>query len=128
MDERRHRVFLTLRYRDAHAAIEWLEAVFGAVGYLIVPGPDDTVAHAELRIGSSVFFLGSAATDSAERQQPPGSAAAYVLVDDVDATYRQALDSGGTDVRAPEDLPEGRGASVRDPEGNIWSFGVYRPQ
>ena len=40
-----------LRYRDASAAIEWLCAVVGFEKHLVVPGPNGTIAHAQLRFG-----------------------------------------------------------------------------
>ena len=37
-----------LRYRDAHAAIEWLVRVLGFSAHAVFEGPDNTVAHAQL--------------------------------------------------------------------------------
>src|SRR5688572_29537280 len=37
-----------IRYRNAPAAIEWLCHTFGFEKYLVVPGPNDTIAHAQL--------------------------------------------------------------------------------
>ena len=66
--------------------------------------------------------------DSADWPQQPGTEAAYLVVDDVDATHAQAVRAGATSLRAPQDEEYGgRGSTVRDPEGNLWSFGTYRP-
>jgi hypothetical protein len=42
----------SLRYKDAPAAIAWLEQTFGFERHAIYDGPDGTVAHAELRFGN----------------------------------------------------------------------------
>ena len=45
----------------------------------------------------------------------------------VDALYERAVAAGATVVRKPEDQDYGgRGCTLRDPEGNQWSFGSYR--
>lgn len=48
----------------------------------------------------------------------------YVSVEDVDATYRAALDAGATGLEPPTDFgPIGRGASIVDPTGapvSLW--------
>ena len=49
----------SLRYKDANAAIAWLETVFGFVRHAYFPGPDNTVGQAELRLGSGMVMLGS---------------------------------------------------------------------
>jgi uncharacterized glyoxalase superfamily protein PhnB len=52
-------VIPSLRYKDAHAAIAWLEKVFGFVRHAVYDGPEGTVAHAELRFGTGMIMLGS---------------------------------------------------------------------
>ena len=48
-----------LQYRDGHAAIEWLCRAFGLEKHAVHDGPDGTVTHAELRLGSAFVMLGS---------------------------------------------------------------------
>ena len=48
-----------LRYRDAPAAIDWLVKVFGFERQLVIPGPDGTIAHAQLSLGNGMIMLGS---------------------------------------------------------------------
>jgi uncharacterized glyoxalase superfamily protein PhnB len=60
-------------------------------------------------------------------QLPSGSASLYVVTDQPDALFQRATAAGATVVRELRDEDYGsRGFSVRDPEGNIWSFGTYR--
>ena len=49
----------TLRYKDAPKAIDWLCKAFGFERHLVVPGDNDTIAHAQLRYGNAMIMLGS---------------------------------------------------------------------
>jgi predicted enzyme related to lactoylglutathione lyase len=48
----------------------------------------------------------------------------YFAVDDVDATFRKAMDAGGREMLAPADFPGGRYAIVGDPQGAV--FGLHK--
>ena len=51
----------------------------------------------------------------------------HVYVHDCDATYRRALEAGGTGVDEPVDQSYGeRSATVRDAEGNHWYIATYK--
>jgi uncharacterized glyoxalase superfamily protein PhnB len=72
-------VIPALHYRDAHAAIDWLVHVFGFTKQLVIPGPNHTVAHAQLTFGNGMIMLGSAADQGVWADQiahPPTSAPA----------------------------------------------------
>ena len=125
----------TLRYRDAHAAIDWLERAFGFRRHFVVPDGEGGVAHAQLTFGNGMIMLGSAREDEfGQMQRPPESADApvsqspYVIVTDVDAHHARAVEAGA-DVGMPLEDKDygGRGYGCRDPEGNLWSFGSYDP-
>ncbi|MFI6579901.1 VOC family protein [Embleya sp. NPDC050493] len=121
----------TLRYNDATAAIAFLENAFGMSAVMVVPGDDDIVAHAELTFGNSMVMLGTNLPEGCGEQLrwPVGGASLYGILDgDVDAHCARAVAAGATVVREPKDEDYGgRGYTVRDPEGNLWSFGTYRP-
>jgi uncharacterized glyoxalase superfamily protein PhnB len=52
----------------------------------------------------------------------------YVVVPDPDAHHDRAVAADADIVRELEDQPYGsREYSLRDPEGNLWSFGTYDP-
>jgi uncharacterized glyoxalase superfamily protein PhnB len=114
------------RYRDAAAAIEWLEKAFGFERKEVHEGDDGTIVHAELTFGPGVVMLGSERDD---RYGPHvGRGWAYVVVDDPDALFERASAMGAEVVQELIDTDYGsRDFSVRDPEGNIWSFGTYGP-
>ncbi len=49
----------------------------------------------------------------------------YFGVDDVDATWQQAIDAGATEVMAPQDFPGGRFGVLRDPQGAVFSIRAH---
>lgn len=125
--EPRTRLFLSLRYRDAPAALRFLADGLGfcAAGTYQAPDDPQRVLHAQMDWpgGGGIMF------GSAENDTEVGVAMAYLVVDtdaDVDRVHEQALAHGFTSEREPADMPYGgRGSTVRDPEGNAWSLGSY---
>lgn len=117
----------TFTYRDAPAALDFLERAFGFERGLVVPGDGGrAIAHAELRLGDAWVMLGSARDD--DLATTPGAGAVYVVVDDVDAVHERAVAAGAEIVRPPFDTDYGsRDLAVRDLEGNAWFFGTYAP-
>lgn len=128
-------VIPTMRYNDARAAIEWLCEAFGFAKHLVVPGEDGKIAHAQLIFGNGMIMLGSARDDDFGRlQKPPselggiGSQSPYIIVDDADRHYAQAVAAGAEIVMEIKDEDYGgRGYSCRDFEGHVWNFGTYDP-
>jgi uncharacterized glyoxalase superfamily protein PhnB len=117
----------SLRYKDANAAIVWLTEAFGFTAGMVVPGSDDSVAHAELTFGEGAVMLGSVTDGSDGRLAiESGPAWTYVVVEDIAAHYKRAVAAGAEVVIEMEDTDYGsQGYTVRDPEGNVWSFGTY---
>ncbi|HYR95907.1 MAG TPA: VOC family protein [Candidatus Binatus sp.] len=121
-------IFPALRYRDGAAAVDWLARAFGFEKQMVVPGPDGTIAHAQLSLGPGVIMLGSAGDEQDKNPWAAVKQGIYVYVKDVDAHYRRAKASGADIVRELQDTDYGaREYSVRDPEGHLWSFGTYYP-
>jgi uncharacterized glyoxalase superfamily protein PhnB len=117
-----------LSYRDAPAALAWLQEAFGFEQLFATPGPDGSVAHAELGFGTGVVMLntGAGAAQPADWRQAAQSV--YVAVDDPDAHCGRARAAGAEITRELEDTDYGsREYSARDPEGHHWHFGTYRP-
>src|SRR5216110_1017204 len=52
-------IFPALRYKNAAAALEWLGRAFGFEKQMVVPGPEGTIAHAQMKLGPGVIMLGS---------------------------------------------------------------------
>jgi len=122
-------VWPCIRYQDPHAAIDFLKKAFGFVDTIVVPAENGTdVVHAELRWppGGGVM-LGSVSSEGLDVDLQPGTGFVYVVTDEPDALHERAITAGATEVRGLQDEDYGsRGFTVRDPEGNTWSFGTYR--
>ena len=121
-------IFPVLKYDDARAAIEFLEAAFGFERHAVYDGEDGGVAHAELRLGDEYVMLGSTSEGDDRFNQGAGRYSLYVVVDDPDAHLARANEAGASIERELTDQDYGsREYTARDPEGNLWSFGTYRP-
>jgi uncharacterized glyoxalase superfamily protein PhnB len=119
-------IYPTLRYDDAPAAIRFLTAAFGLVAQEVDESSDGTVNHALLRHGSSLVML------SSRRPGPSvfdhGTCCLYLAVEDPDTHHARAVAAGADIVAELPDQPYGsREYAARDPEGNVWAFGTYRP-
>ena len=128
-----------LRYEDAPGAIDYLCRAFGFERHVVYTDPVDAsiITHAQLVLGRHMVMLGSVRREgtadiygwrtAAEAGGVTGSL--YVVVGYIEAHYERARMAGVTFIRelhANEGYP-GRGYEVRDPEGNVWSFGDYDP-
>ncbi|GAA2354363.1 VOC family protein [Saccharopolyspora halophila] len=119
-------VWATLQAEDALGLIDFL---VNKVGFVKTAAhtAGDTVAHAQLDWpeGGGVM-LGSYDPDR-DWSRKPGTAGMYVVTDDPDALYRRVRDAGVDIVQDIADQDYGnREFVIRDPEGNLWSFGYYR--
>ena len=123
-------------YDDAPAGIRWLTDVLGLRVVRTFAMPDGTIAHAELAWRTSMVFV-----HTRPGKENPWSvvgrasiALAVDTADDVDRHYDRARAGGADIVRHAYDsktpaFPDGsRQFDVRDPEGNLWTVGTYRPR
>lgn len=128
-------VIPAMRYHDAPKAIEWLCNAFGFEKHLVVPGPDNTITHAQLAFGNGMIMLGSAKdTEYGKLVTHPSETGGletqtvYVIVADVDAHYAKAKAAGAKIVIDIKDEDYGgRDYTCRDLEGHVWTFGSYDP-
>jgi uncharacterized glyoxalase superfamily protein PhnB len=120
-------VIPTIRVSSRAVLDHWVEA-FG-IEVQAVYGEGDVVEHAQLRLGDGRLMAGTSREEDVGK--PPGSAAMYWVLDrdqEVDTVHERAVAAGATSVRAPEDQGYGgRGCTLADRDGNLWSFGSYRP-
>lgn len=124
----RPNIFPALRYKDGPAALQWLAKASGFQSHFEVPGPDNTIAHAQMTLGAGMIMLGSAAKPDPNNPWAAASQGLYVRVDDVDAHHARAKAAGAEIVMALHDTDYGsREYSARDPDGHLWSFGTYDP-
>jgi uncharacterized glyoxalase superfamily protein PhnB len=126
------RLYPTLRCRDADAMIAWLTGILGFTERVTYRDGAGVVHHAELAFGPSILMLGQ------ERDDAYGALVGdrggrrtdslYVAVDDPDSLHARIAASGATIEMPLHDTDYGsRDFACRDPEGNLWSFGTYRP-
>ena len=121
--------FPIVPYPDPRAAIGWLERAFGAQATAVhPPEPDQPLVHAEVRVGEGIVML----NDSSRTDDSPFAlrdpVLVYVVVEDPDALHDRAVAAGAEIVRGLTDQDYGsREFAARDPGGNVWSFGTYRP-
>jgi uncharacterized glyoxalase superfamily protein PhnB len=121
-------VWPTLRAHDARGLIRFLVDAFG-FEETVVYGESDVVVHAQLSwpLGGGVM-LGSVRAEANDGWPlAPGNAGCYVVTDDPDGLHDRAVAAGAQLVQPLHDTDYGsRDFAVRDPEGNLWSFGTYR--
>jgi PhnB protein len=107
---------------DAARAIDFYKRAFDAQERGRMPGPNDTIAHAEIQIGDSVVMLSDPFPQSTSR--PPRelggiSGALFMYVEDVDAAVERAVDAGATVTMPVTDMFWGdRYGKLSDPFGH----------
>jgi uncharacterized glyoxalase superfamily protein PhnB len=117
------RIVPYLSYEDAKGAIDFLAKAFGFQVRGVLPGPGQSVMHAELGLGDAVVYLGTPDDYDSESALEDRHAAVLVYVDDVDAHYERAREAGATIAREPTDMFYGdRVYNAIDPEGQMWFF------
>ena len=123
-------VWPCLTFEDARGAIAFLRDAFGFEEVAVYARDDDPsiVEHAEMRWprGGGIMFSSAGKDDSPFRQRVTGNDVVYVVCEDPDALFARATAAGAPVVAGLTDEDYGsRGFTVRDPEGNLWSFGTY---
>lgn len=100
----------------ASRAIDFMVLTFGGVELRRFPAPDGRIMHAEVRVDDTVVMIADAPAG-----HPVVDSHVHVYVPDVDATYKRALENGGTSVQEPmkKDDPDRRGG-VSDVCGTTW--------
>jgi uncharacterized glyoxalase superfamily protein PhnB len=116
-------------YSRPREAIAWLERAFGAEATAVYPTePDQPLVHAEVRVGTGLVMLNDADRGGDSPFALPGPVLVYVVVDDPDALHDRAVAAEAEIVSGLTDQDYGsREFAARDPHGNVWSFGTYRP-
>ena len=115
-----------LVYADLEAAYDYLIRCFGLQPGELTRDDEGRVVHAELEAGDGVLWLHRETSEFAlasPRTLGAATGMVAVLVDDVDAHHRRAVEQGVTIRYAPTDQPYGyREYGAYDCEGHLWSF------
>jgi PhnB protein len=82
--------------------------------------------HGETRIGDTMLMMGGGIPGKPFNAKP-NATALHIYVEDTDAAYQKALKAGATSIGEPQDHEYGeRGASVKDPFGNLWYIATHK--
>jgi len=112
--------------RDALAELEFCKATFDAVELVSRPGPDGTVAHALVTIGTAMVMIeGEWPTLASRAPQPDGSSPVviYVYVEDVDKVIERAVAAGAKVLLPVKNQFWGdRTGRIVDPSGHVWTI------
>jgi PhnB protein len=114
---------------NAAEAIAFYTKAFNAVEQFRLPGPDGKVMHACLKIGDSMLML----TDEWPEHQMAGPntlngtpVTIHHYVQDVDASFKQAVEAGATVTLPVTDMFWGdRYGQLKDPFGHRWSLATH---
>jgi PhnB protein len=113
---------------DAERAIQFYAEAFGGKENFRLP-MGDKIGHAELKIGDSFVMLADEFPDMGhlgpnKRGGPTSSILLYV--EDVDSSFKQALDAGAKEQRPIQDQFWGdRMGTLTDPFGHQWSLATH---
>jgi uncharacterized glyoxalase superfamily protein PhnB len=121
-------IWVGLVYDDAGAAHAWLTALGFELG-LVIPGDaPGEIHHSEVRWPEGGRVLVSSRGTRAPAHEPArGGAVLHVVTADPDAVHARACALGAPithPLRDETDYPS-RGFTIRDPEGNRWTFATY---
>ena len=112
-----------LSYKNGKGAIDFLAKAFGFETRGVMPGPGQSVMHAELGLGDAVVYLGTPDGYEPKRALKDRNAAVLVYVDDVDAHCARAREAGAEITSEPADMFYGdRVYNATDLEGQMWFF------
>ena len=113
---------------DAKRAIEFYAQAFGAEEKFRLP-MGDKIGHAEIKIGDSFVMLADEFPEMGHlgpnsRGGPTSSIVLYV--EDVDTSFKKALEAGAKEQRAVENQFWGdRMGTLTDPFGHQWSLATH---
>lgn len=117
-------VWPAFQAHDPRAVIDFLVAL-GFEETVAYADDDGVIQHAQLDWPEGGGVMLGCHKPAGPFTQQPGTTAAYVVTADVDAVRARA---GAAGIETP-DIEEqdygSRDLTVRDPEGNQWTFGTY---
>ena len=124
-----HSVTPYLCIKGAVRALEYYKKAFGAIE-LFRMEHDGKIGHAEIKIGDSPIMLADEFPEMGfvSPETLGGSPVGIMIyVEDVDAVFKQAIDSGGVEKKALEDQFYGdRSGTLTDPFGHVWTVATHK--
>ncbi len=118
-----------LTVHDAGQAIDFYKEAFGAEERSRMTLPDGKgVAHAELKIGDSIFMLSDEMPGQSCEPSVAGESCVgfYLYVKDVDKVFERAI-AAGAKVKEPlkDQFWGDRVCQIIDPAGHLWSLATH---
>lgn len=123
-----HTVTPYLMVKGAARAIEFYKQAFGASEIMRFPGPNNTIVHAEIKVGDSVIMLSDGpGSEFRDPQSLGGSPVGLMIyVPEVDKTFKQAVSLGAKQTREVVDQFYGdRSGTLTDPFGHVWTVATH---
>ena len=111
---------------DGAKAIEFYTQVLGGIERMRMPAPQGRVGHAEIIFGNSIVMIADEFPDMGHKSAKtiggtPVTIALYV--EDVDKTFKAALEAGAKQTRPVENKFYGdRSGQFEDPWGHCWDI------
>lgn len=128
-------VWPILHYDDTGRARHFLVDVLGFDAAVLATDGRGVVVHAEMRwpAGGRIVFGSIGHAEGVHDGIGAGRSAVYIATDDVDRVHQRARGAGAEILRHPAYTVFGSGATayaftLRDFEGNLWTFGTYRAE
>ena len=121
-------IWASMTYRDPDVGIRFVTEVLGFEELVLVRDESGGIVHSEYRWPEGGIVGVAGYEEGSPFLPPPGENGLYVVTSDPRAVWERCQAAGVEVIRPPEEPhydPGGMGFSVRDAEGNVWSFGTY---
>ena len=125
-----HSITPVLIVKNGDKAIEFYKNGFGVKERCRMKAPDGKIAHAELKLGDSVFMLSDEYPEMkclSPKTIGGSPVSMYVYVDDVDSVFNKAISAGAKVLDPVKDQFWGdRHGRLEDPFGHLWSIATHK--
>jgi len=124
-----HTLTTYLVVRGAVDALEFYKKAFTATELSRLNTPDGKIAHAEFKIGDSIFMISDEnpqCTDMSPETLGGSPVKLLLYVTDVDTTFANAIKAGAKETMPPGNQFWGdRMGAVTDPFGHLWLIATH---
>jgi uncharacterized glyoxalase superfamily protein PhnB len=121
-------ITVALVYDDAREAIRWMVDLLEFEVAELHEAPDGTVAHSRLSWRTGNVFVADRHPGPWSETGPSTVCLAAESAAEIDRLYAKAQDAGADIFDDLHDAPYGSHQfGLRDPGGNLWAVGTYRP-
>jgi PhnB protein len=121
-------IWSSVSYHDVDAGIRFVTEVLGFEELVMVRGPGGSIVHSEYRWPEGGIVQVAGVEPDSPFLPKPGRSGLYVVTQDPHAVWARCQTADVEVLRPPQEPhydPGGMGFTIRDPEGNVWSFGSY---